>query len=321
MDININDAKLYLRKINRLFEDFVEDQGHLSAIERDLMLDYVRKFYEAIVNDKAIATAPTVVKTEPKTILPKEPVQTIVAAPKVETPAIESVQEVVKEAPKVASRSVDLPIKEIPSVEPKANLEQPEVKIPVVATTIRKVVTPTPKPIEVINEVEVPKVEEQPTPAVPVQPIQPVQPETWSQPEIKTPELPAEPEASPQVSETPFTQKAIVETPSVVEDYDAYDVLFEEAKVQDLSQKLSQTKVSNLRSAMGINERFLIQNELFGGNSSRFNDAIDELNSFDNFLQAKAYIIKFLAPENDWINEKRVKRAQSFVQKIRRRYL
>jgi len=166
---------------------------------------------------------------------------------------------------------------------------------------------PKPKYVPPVAKVEVPKPE--PVQPKPVQPrYEPVQPK-YEAPKV----TPPTPVVEPPKPKAPIHQEPI--------DFDEFDVLFEVQQVKDLSERLSQgKKVSNLRSTMGLNERFLMQNELFHGNNSKFNDAIETLNGFDNFAQAKAYIIKELAPKNDWLDDKRLKRAKSFITKIKRLY-
>ncbi|NJN78313.1 MAG: hypothetical protein HC803_08295 [Saprospiraceae bacterium] len=71
----------------------------------------------------------------------------------------------------------------------------------------------------------------------------------------------------------------------------------------------------------GINERFLMISELFKGNKVQYDEAIDALNSFSDFEQAKIFIIKILIPEFDWTNDKKINQAKTFIKKVRRRYL
>lgn len=188
-------------------------------------------------------------------------------------------------------------------IAPKVEAPKPIVTKPKVE---RPIVTPTPvTPSKSEPKFEIPRFEQKPI---------------LSEPKIEKPEPKVElPKVEPV---TPKTETPPVSTTPAVTpvSFDEYDILFEEEMITSTIQRLGQSKISNLRSSMGINERFLIQNELFGGNSSKFNDAIDSFDSFDNFNQAKAYVMKVVAKENDWLDDKKVKRAQSFIRKVRRRY-
>jgi len=57
-----------------------------------------------------------------------------------------------------------------------------------------------------------------------------------------------------------------------------------------LADKLQQKQLDDLRTAIGINEKFLFINELFNGDMGRYNKALDELNS----MQSKNGIDTFL---------------------------
>lgn len=44
--------------------------------------------------------------------------------------------------------------------------------------------------------------------------------------------------------------------------------------MEDLSEKLESTPITNIQKSMGLNERILTQNELFGGEKSSFDTAV-----------------------------------------------
>lgn len=88
----------------------------------------------------------------------------------------------------------------------------------------------------------------------------------------------------------------------------------------DLSEKLSQTAIKDIKKAMGINERIFTMNELFGGNQAAFDDTLKALNGFSNFDQAKAYLLTNVAGKFKWTEKAKKKKAQTFVKLVRRRY-
>ena len=56
--MNVGQSKILLDKINSLFKSISADEGTLSAIERDLMLSYVRQLYDACLMENSVSSAP-----------------------------------------------------------------------------------------------------------------------------------------------------------------------------------------------------------------------------------------------------------------------
>ena len=67
------------------------------------------------------------------------------------------------------------------------------------------------------------------------------------------------------------------------------DVL-EQAEDNSLAARLQRTAVSDLMTAIGINDKFLLLNELFSGSLEKYNKSIRALNSFSTLLGAKTYM-------------------------------
>lgn len=59
-----------------------------------------------------------------------------------------------------------------------------------------------------------------------------------------------------------------------------------------IAARMTNSRINDLRQAIGINDKFLLINELFEGNISYYNKAIDELNSFQSLNGAKTYLIE-----------------------------
>ena len=57
-----------------------------------------------------------------------------------------------------------------------------------------------------------------------------------------------------------------------------------------LAARLQRKPVADLISAIGINDKFLFLNELFGGSMEKYNKSIRSLNSFSTLLGAKTYM-------------------------------
>lgn len=73
--------------------------------------------------------------------------------------------------------------------------------------------------------------------------------------------------------------------------------------------------VDDVRKAIGINDRFYFQRELFGGNTEVFNNTLDQLNQMDSFESA----LQFIQSNYSWDEDNEA--AQSFIKNIHRRYI
>ena len=84
---------------------------------------------------------------------------------------------------------------------------------------------------------------------------------------------------------------------------------------QEPASSKSQPPISDLRRAIGINDRFFFQRELFGGNTDLFNQTIDQLNNMDNLDTAMAFISTNFNwnPNNEAVT--------SFIALLRRRFI
>lgn len=204
--------------------------------------------------------------------------------------------EVAEDKVKAVKRVVTPPppppvVVEQPRVEPPKITPKPE---PVVPPPVIDIVKPKPKPvvIETPKPIEVPQVKPKPTYTKPV--------------EVKRPEVIAVP-PKPPVSRN--------------ENADEIADLFEFKSATDLSEKLSDSPIKDLKASMSINERFLTISELFKGNAARYNEVIEVLNGLSAFDQAKSYLMKVVIPEFDWTADKKQALAKRFIKKVNRRFL
>ena len=96
--------------------------------------------------------------------------------------------------------------------------------------------------------------------------------------------------------------------------------LFADKHVNELSDKLNKLPITDINRSMGINEKVLTINELFHGDQELFSKTVLKLNSFSNYTEAKNYLIGGVASDLDWASEPKVKKADKFIQLLRRRY-
>lgn len=99
------------------------------------------------------------------------------------------------------------------------------------------------------------------------------------------------------------------------------DVLFEVQQSKDLSDKLRFSKIDDLSKSMGINERFLTINELFGGDHEGFDTSLRDLNTVPSFEAARTYIETNLVPKYNWLDTGKQKKALVFIQLVYRRFV
>lgn len=86
-----------------------------------------------------------------------------------------------------------------------------------------------------------------------------------------------------------------------------------------LAEKLKKQPIVDLQAAIGINQKFLFMNDLFEGERNAYHESIDQLNSFDSYLDADNYIKNNLVGKYNWDLES--SSAVRFMELVERRYL
>ena len=282
----------------------------MPRIERDLALDELRRLYDALldmggeevkaeeqtdtVEEVAEAETPTVVAmpSEPKE--ERDPVHDPIADfdDALDIDALLGLSEEEKPQPVVEAEPAPEPaavVEAEPTPEPTPAVEEvsapkPEPKvarggglfdiedIPVRQKSSRKMIslynTPT---ITVAPATPEPKAEPAPapTPIVPQQPVAPA-PVAQPQPQSVEPQRVADVLGSGRKVLGDVSQNEIVPTPPM-------------------------SKIVDLRKAIGINDKFIMLRDLFGGNEAQYNTTIDALNSFTSLDDCMIYIVENFA--------------------------
>jgi hypothetical protein len=78
------------------------------------------------------------------------------------------------------------------------------------------------------------------------------------------------------------------------------------------------TPVSDLKSVIGLNEKFQFINQLFKGDAVRYNEMVDKINASASIDAAMDYV-KELSELNDW--ESHASSAKTFIDMVERRFL
>ena len=98
-------------------------------------------------------------------------------------------------------------------------------------------------------------------------------------------------ESVPEPEEEPEEEDSGIRTYRIVrENAPTLGDLLEKTEDNSLAARLQRKPVSDLISAIGINDKFLFLNELFGGSMEKYNKSIRSLNSFSTLLGAKTYM-------------------------------
>lgn len=158
-----------------------------------------------------------------------------------------------------------------------------------------------------------------PAPAWEPPPPPPPPPVVEEKPAPVVPPPPPPPEVKP-AAPAPVVEPIVVKAPPVALANGDFDVLFEEKQAKELSEKLSEMPIADLRRAIALNDRLLLTRELFAGDGQAFESTIAALNSCGNFMEAKAYLIEHCVVRYAWTDKKRLDTAKDFVKLVRRRY-
>ena len=92
----------------------------------------------------------------------------------------------------------------------------------------------------------------------------------------------------------------------------------EKIEIKEVKHQLVLEPIKDLRSAIGINDKFQFIQELFGGDEKSFEIGIKTINAFKIFPEAQFYIKRELREKNNWDEESNV--VKQFDQLIKRRF-
>jgi hypothetical protein len=150
-------------------------------------------------------------------------------------------------------------------------------------------------------------------------------------PPVKEPEIiaviPEIPESKPvkEKKEASVPHSApIVSTAYTSEKMEVMDheteALFEEKVAKELSDRLSELPIADLKKAIALNDKLLYTRELFGGQGTAFDTSISEINGMGNFADAQNYMVKQCVKRFEWNDPKRIEIAKGFIRLVRRRF-
>lgn len=297
-----------LSRMTALAEGWQKSES-LPAIERDLMLEELRGLYDELLDfkgdsglaERVGATIMADTATEPifddvldidallglSDVERDEPKQEEVAVePEVEVEVEPEIEVEVEPEPEPEPEPMPEPIAEPePMVAPKGNGGLFDMEdIPVRTRSSRKMISlyTSPFAAETKPKAEEPKVE-------PVAKQEPkAEPTVAPEPKV---------EAKPEPAPMPTPAPAPVAQPTA-EPVRLGDVLG--GKTTTLADKMADdsaptaafNRITDLRKAIGLNDKFLMIRDLFDGDAARYEDTITTLNEFDDLDECMIYIVE-----------------------------
>jgi hypothetical protein len=86
----------------------------------------------------------------------------------------------------------------------------------------------------------------------------------------------------------------------------------------EVAQQLQEIPIKDLRKAIGINDKYLFINELFGGDEKVFEQSIKTIQQFNIYAEAEFWVKKELLGKYQWNTTLPV--VQQFMQLVKRRF-
>jgi hypothetical protein len=271
-----------------------QNKGAIPLIEIDLLKESVRTLYQQIndwqstneviaVPAKAVEENTIIVtKSIEEPVMTTQPTEALFNDATVSVEVSEPVLEIVAEEPIVEETIVEEPtIEEFVAEEPiQVVAEVPSTTSEGFLSRILKA-----KPAEKTSEVK--------------QEVTPKQ-------EVKT--------VTAQVSEQPVAKPALQVSRTVYPDADTttgnrfkgQETIYDRLRQQSnptVADRLSAKPVGDLKKSIGINERFTLINELFGGNQQLFMESIDKINNVNAYEEARKVLYEELAGNLKWNTE------------------
>ena len=224
--------------------------------------DVVDEFYESLDIDALLGLTDDAPQPEPQQVVEPEPEPVSEPVVEPEPEVMQEAKPVVDEEPQVVSASGGL-----------FNLDD----IPVRTKSKRKM-------ISLYDDASIRRVPVATEHASAPEPVEEHKPE------------PVEPSVEPSVAQQPVEQPSVVVQEDVQAPQCLGDVLG--GGVKTLADKMSSddapttpfNRIEDLRKAIGLNDKFLMIRDLFGGDADRYEDTIDTLNEFEDLDECIIYI-------------------------------
>ena len=117
------------------------------------------------------------------------------------------------------------------------------------------------------------------------------------------------------VEEEAKTEKADI---NISNDFKSVNEIHSDSPQTSLADQFGQQPISDLTKEIGINEKYLITENLFSGDSQACSTAIKELNEFQNMEQASDFLKNSLSKKNNW--NPKSNQVKRLINLVERRY-
>jgi hypothetical protein len=117
--------------------------------------------------------------------------------------------------------------------------------------------------------------------------------------------------------QTPLTKPNFSKNEIPFEYPESLNDKLKEIKIE-LSDKLTEAPIKDLRKAIGINDRFLFINELFRGDEAMYERSIKTIQNFSIYAEAEYWIRRELKVKTGWVDSDPI--VKQFDQLVRRRF-
>ncbi len=252
--------------INRL----KKSNYNIHSLDVDMLKQKTYELYDLIYDLEDPQPTKEEVIVEDVKIEEKQVVETKVEQKKIDEPKIEEKPIIVKpETSQVVEKEIPAQVVEFVIEEP----DQEEVVPPIVEKVPEPVVESIPEPeIESISEPDVEK-----------SPVEETVPEPMNEEEAAS------------------TQQTNYDLFSGSSD-NAIAERFQAKEETSIAEKMQKSHFSNIREAIGINEKFLFINELFNGDMGRYNKILDDINGLTTKQGVDTYLFE-LKIQFQWAND------------------
>jgi hypothetical protein len=117
------------------------------------------------------------------------------------------------------------------------------------------------------------------------------------------------------VEEEAKTEKADI---NISNDFKSVNEIHSDSPQTSLADKFGQQPISDLTKEIGINEKYLITESLFSGDSQACSTAIKDLNEFQNMDQASDFLKNTLSKKYNW--NPKSSQVKRLINLVERRY-
>jgi hypothetical protein len=278
-----------LEVIQEQFSIIKEYEGKIPVIEIDLLMASIRDLYELTISLQAENLVGVIPKPVPAPEGPKAP-------PPPDPPVIQNPPEDEQPVPEPVTAKVRLS-SGIISME-RVIEEKPEIEVPA-ATIIPAAIEPK-------------------APEAPPEPARVVETEFRQEPE-PAPSYEPEPEPQPIAESFPVEDRPQRITFDLFTENSGSTLAdrLMEGQEKRIADKFQENKVTDLRSTIGINDKFLFINELFEGNMRIYDEAVQKLNASLTIAQTDLLLLDLKIVYN-WDSESPT--VKKFVELVRRKF-